>query len=71
MLFRGTCPEWTNHANCLGEKQSVRPKMKAEREDLSKAIAAPQLLLLWCLLVSPQSGKGNFPLFLENTSVLT
>ncbi|XP_029555829.1 hepatocyte cell adhesion molecule [Salmo trutta] len=31
--------------------------MKAEREDLSKAIAAPQLLLLWCLLVSPQSGS--------------
>uniref|UniRef100_A0A4W5M302 Hepatic and glial cell adhesion molecule n=1 Tax=Hucho hucho TaxID=62062 RepID=A0A4W5M302_9TELE len=30
--------------------------MKAEREALSKAIAAPQLLLLWCLLVLSQSG---------------
>ncbi|XP_021479597.2 hepatocyte cell adhesion molecule [Oncorhynchus mykiss] len=31
--------------------------MKAEREALSKAIAAPQLLLLWCLLVLSQSGS--------------
>nr|XP_046163528.1 hepatocyte cell adhesion molecule-like [Oncorhynchus gorbuscha] len=31
--------------------------MKAEREALSKAIAAPQLLLFWCLLVSSQSGS--------------
>ncbi|KAM9540598.1 hepatic and glial cell adhesion molecule-like isoform 2-T2 [Salvelinus alpinus] len=31
--------------------------MKAEREALSEAIAAPQLLLLWCLLVLSQSGS--------------
>lgn len=63
MLSQGTCLEWTNHANCLGEKRSVRPKMKAEREALSKATAAPQLLLLLCLLISSQSGKENVDLF--------
>lgn len=60
----GTCPEWTNHANCLGEKPSVRPKMKAGREALSTASAAPAFLPLLCLLLSALSGEKADRIFL-------
>ncbi|KAJ8388321.1 hypothetical protein AAFF_G00134750 [Aldrovandia affinis] len=53
----GTCPEWANHANCLGENPSARPKMKAEREASSKASPVPALLLNLCLLIYFFSGR--------------
>uniref|UniRef100_A0A8C8EUF3 Uncharacterized protein n=1 Tax=Oncorhynchus tshawytscha TaxID=74940 RepID=A0A8C8EUF3_ONCTS len=43
--------------------------MKAEREALSKAIAAPQLLLLWCLLVLSQSGRSSLYIILSTGGI--
>ncbi|KAM9348213.1 hepatic and glial cell adhesion molecule b [Symphorus nematophorus] len=42
-------PRVSNHAGCLGRKQSLRPKMKAEREAPSKAKIISQILFLVCL----------------------
>lgn len=51
--FSATCLEWTNHADCVGEK----PKMKAEREASCKKTAVPSLFLLIWLLIFSVAGK--------------
>ncbi|XP_056330499.1 LOW QUALITY PROTEIN: hepatic and glial cell adhesion molecule a [Danio aesculapii] len=51
--FSETCPEWTNHADCVGEKPISALKMKAEREASCKETAVPSLfLLLWLFIFS-------------------
>ncbi|XP_029303252.1 hepatocyte cell adhesion molecule-like [Cottoperca gobio] len=49
MTVFSVLPRVSNHAGCLGGKQSLRPKMKAEKEAPSKAKLIPQILLLMCL----------------------
>ncbi|XP_030648835.1 hepatic and glial cell adhesion molecule b [Chanos chanos] len=64
-----TCSEWTNHANCLGKRASVRPKMKAEREAFSKALAAPALSLFWCFITLLPLAENSTCLLLRETSL--
>lgn len=49
MTVFSVLPRVTNHAGCLGGKQSLRPKMKAEKEAPSKAKIISPILLLVCL----------------------
>lgn len=55
--FSATCLEWTNHADCVGEKPSAAPKMKAEREASCKETAVPSLFLLLWLFIFSLAGK--------------
>lgn len=55
--FAATCLEWTNHADCVGEKPSTAPKMKAEREASCKKTAVPSLFLLLWLFIFSLAGK--------------
>lgn len=55
--FAATCLEWTNHADCVGEKPSAAPKMKAEREASCKKTAVPSLFLLLWLFIFSLAGK--------------
>ncbi|XP_022050047.1 hepatocyte cell adhesion molecule-like [Acanthochromis polyacanthus] len=49
MTVSSVLPRVANHAACLGAKQSLRPKMKAEKEAASKAKIIHQVLSLVCL----------------------
>lgn len=55
-------PRVTNHAGCLRRKQSLRPKMKAEKDALPKARSVFRILLLVCL-GSINSGMSHFVLW--------
>ncbi|MBN3300431.1 HECAM protein, partial [Amia calva] len=68
--FSGTCPEWTNHANCLGEKPSARPKMKAEREAYSRALAVRAVLRILCFLYFSQNGEVRGVNITSQTSLI-
>ncbi|XP_042354614.1 hepatic and glial cell adhesion molecule b [Plectropomus leopardus] len=49
MTVFSVLPRVANHAGCLGGKQSLRPKMKAEKEAPAKPQIISQILLLVCL----------------------
>ncbi|XP_047463152.1 hepatic and glial cell adhesion molecule b [Mugil cephalus] len=49
MTVSSVLPRVANHAGCPGGKQSLRPKMKAEKDAPSKAKTIYQILLLVCL----------------------
>lgn len=52
--YKGTCPEWRNHANCLHQSWRTPPKMKREREALSRASRALRLSpFVYLLLIQP------------------
>lgn len=54
--YKGTCPEWRNHANCLHQSWRTPPKMKREREAPSRAFSALRLApFVYLLLI--QTGK--------------
>lgn len=55
--FSATCLEWTNHADCVGEKPSAARKMKAEREASCKETAVPSPFLLLWLFIFSLAGK--------------
>lgn len=54
--YKGTCPEWRNHANCLHQSWRTPPKMKREREAPSRAFSALRLApFVYLLLI--QTGR--------------
>ena len=48
MTVSSVLPRVTNHADCLAAKQSLRPKMQAEKDISSKAKNIYLILLLIC-----------------------
>ncbi|TRY64856.1 hypothetical protein DNTS_006189 [Danionella cerebrum] len=57
--FTATSPKWTNHADCVGEKSSTAPKMKAECEVSSKERAVTSLFLLFWLFITHLADVGG------------
>lgn len=54
--YKGTCPEWRNHANCLHQSRRTPPKMKRERGAPSRAFSALSLTpFVYLLLI--QTGR--------------
>lgn len=54
--YKGTCPEWRNHANCLHQSWRTPPKMKREKGALSRAFSVLHLApFVYLLLI--QTGR--------------
>ncbi|XP_044608134.1 hepatic and glial cell adhesion molecule isoform X2 [Equus asinus] len=57
--YKGTCPEWRNHANCLHQSWRTPPKMKRERGALSRAFSALRLApFIYLLLIQTEPLEG-------------
>ncbi|XP_023095026.1 hepatocyte cell adhesion molecule isoform X5 [Felis catus] len=57
--YKGTCPEWRNHANCLHQSWRTPPKMKRERGALSRAFSALSLTpFVYLLLIQTEPLEG-------------
>ncbi|XP_044116620.1 hepatocyte cell adhesion molecule isoform X1 [Neovison vison] len=57
--YKGTCPEWRNHANCVCRSWRTPPKMKRERGAPSRAFSALSLTpFVYLLLIQTEPLEG-------------
>lgn len=59
--YKGTCPEWRNHANCLHQSWRTPPKMKRERGAPCRALSALRLAPFVYLLLIQTGRKPRGP----------
>ncbi|XP_068571767.1 hepatic and glial cell adhesion molecule-like [Cebidichthys violaceus] len=69
MTVFSVLPRVTDHAGCLGGKQNLRPKMKAEKEAPSKAKIISQILMFMCLGSFNSGGVVAVNMTIPNTLI--